>query len=53
MPGLRVEVASDGKFTEFYCGVCKLLLKDPIQLVDGSRICLSCYDENQRKRTEQ
>ena len=46
MPGHDVSVAGKKSYNEFLCISCNFLLKDAVQLEDGRRICLSCYDEN-------
>jgi len=53
MPGYDVQTTSKNQFNEFKCAVCKLLLRKAIQLTDGKRICLSCYDESEHKSTDE
>ena len=53
MPGYDVQIASKDSFNEFKCTVCRLLLKEAVQLVDGRRICLSCYDESKHKSLDE
>ena len=45
MPGYNVRVADErekGTYQDYLCLTCNLLLKRPVQVLDGFRVCESC-----------
>ena len=43
MPGYKAVVPSGSK-GRLLCPECKLVLRDPVQTVEGVRLCKTCYD---------
>ena len=55
MPGYKVEIVSDSGASDkqginrenLHCAHCHLVLREPLQLEDGTRICKSCFEDHE------
>eukprot|EP00112_Aurelia_sp_Birch-Aquarium-sp1_P013473 Seg2861.5 transcript_id=Seg2861.5/GoldUCD/mRNA.D3Y31 product="TNF receptor-associated factor 3" protein_id=Seg2861.5/GoldUCD/D3Y31 len=55
MPGFNVlHLLADGEgvIEDFTCSVCHLVLREPLQLKDGRRICTSCFEDEDQESTK-